>query len=70
MKLVKNLLDTRGTVAESELTAVRDAGYSDRQIIEALLAVSTITFTNLFNRLNDTAIDFPKVAKLDVAAAA
>jgi alkylhydroperoxidase family enzyme len=35
------------------------AVYSDAQIVDTLLAVTAITFTNLFNRVNDTVLDFP-----------
>lgn len=50
---------TQGTTEPAVLAAVREAGYTPGQIVEALLAVSLITFTNLFNRVNDTEIDFP-----------
>jgi uncharacterized peroxidase-related enzyme len=53
------LVTTQGTVPAEVLGAVREAGYSDTQIVEALLAISTISFTNLFNRVNDTTLDFP-----------
>jgi uncharacterized peroxidase-related enzyme len=61
IRFVRLLVSSSGTVAESELNAVRAAGYSDQQVIEALLAVSAITFTNLVNRVNDTELDFPPV---------
>ncbi|KNH05140.1 Macrophage infectivity potentiator-related protein [Candidatus Burkholderia brachyanthoides] len=56
---VRTLAGTRGTLDEKELDVVRAAGYTDTQIIEALFAMSVINFTNLFNRVNDTTIDFP-----------
>ena len=59
---VHGLVGTRGTVAESEVDAVRAAGYTERQLIDVALAVSSITFTNLVNRINDTTLDFPAVA--------
>jgi alkylhydroperoxidase family enzyme len=58
---VQTLVGTRGTVPEAALDAVRAAGYTDRQIIEINLAIASITFTNLVNRVNDTTIDFPAV---------
>jgi len=57
--LVRALVQTKGVVSADVLDAVRRAGYSDAQIVDVLLAVTSITFTNLFNRLNDTALDFP-----------
>ncbi|CAG4894424.1 carboxymuconolactone decarboxylase family protein [Paraburkholderia gardini] len=62
VRFVRTLVDTRGTVPAAELDAVRDAGYSERQVIEICLAVASITFTNLVNRVNDTTLDFPAVA--------
>lgn len=41
---------------------MRAAGYTERQLIEISLAIASITFTNLVNRVNDTTLDFPAVA--------
>ena len=62
VRFVRTLVDTRGTVPAEELGAVREAGYTERQVIEVCLAVTSITFTNLVNRVNDTTLDFPAVA--------
>lgn len=51
----------RGTIAPEVVARMRAAGYGDRQIVDVLTVISAITFTNLFNRINNTAIDFPKV---------
>jgi AhpD family alkylhydroperoxidase len=48
-----------GRVSDEAISAVRLAGLSDRQITEVLLVMAGITFTNLFNRVNDTVLDFP-----------
>jgi uncharacterized peroxidase-related enzyme len=61
LHFVRIVQTTRGTVPAPVLDAVLAAGYSQQQIIEALLVVSMITFTNLVNRVNDTEIDFPPV---------
>lgn len=58
---VRALVGTRGTVPEGVVDAVRAAGYTERQIIEINLAIASITFTNLVNRVNDTTLDFPEV---------
>lgn len=39
---------------------ITDVGYSDQQIVEALLVMGAVTFTNHLNRVNDTPIDFPR----------
>jgi uncharacterized peroxidase-related enzyme len=59
--LARTLVETRGLVPIDVLDGVRRAGYTDAQIVDAVLAITSITFTNLFNRLNDTTLDFPPV---------
>jgi uncharacterized peroxidase-related enzyme len=56
------LVETRGAVPVDALEDVRDAGYTDAQIVDVMLAITSITFTNIFNRVNDTALDFPPAA--------
>lgn len=58
---VKLLTETKGTISNEEFEAIRAAGYSDEQIVEISLAIAVTVFTNVFNRINDTAIDFPAV---------
>jgi uncharacterized peroxidase-related enzyme len=59
---VHTLVSTHGTVSAEEVDAVRAAGYTEQQIVEISLAIASITFTNLMNRINDTTLDFPAVA--------
>ncbi|WP_137924161.1 carboxymuconolactone decarboxylase family protein [Cupriavidus sp. 2SB] len=61
VKFVLSLVRTSGTVPLAELETVRSAGFSDTQVTDAILAVSAILFTNMFNRVNDTTLDFPAV---------
>ncbi len=44
---------------------VRAAGYTERQMIGTILAISVITFTNLVSRVDDTTLDFPAVQRAD-----
>lgn len=60
VKFAVRLVKTSGTLPADAVENVKQAGYSDRQIVEAILAVSAILFTNMFNRVNDTVLDFPK----------
>ena len=59
---VHSVVTTSGDVPANVLIAVKEAGYSDAQIVDTLLAITAITFTNLFNRVNVTEIDFPRAA--------
>lgn len=56
------VVGTSGTVPAATVDAVRAAGYSDAQVVEALAAISAILFTNMVNRVNDTTLDFPAVS--------
>ena len=62
IRFVRELAATSGTVSDVDFASIKAAGYSDAQLVDISLAFATITFTNVFNRINDTAIDFPKVA--------
>ncbi|MGD2117000.1 MAG: carboxymuconolactone decarboxylase family protein [Chromatiales bacterium] len=54
----------RGKVSESDLQAVRDAGYSDAEIVEIVGHVAVNTLTNYINLVLGTDIDFPTVDTL------
>ncbi|CAN7213608.1 carboxymuconolactone decarboxylase family protein [Duganella sp. LjRoot269] len=56
---VHTIVRTSGDVPAPVVIAVKEAGYSDAQIVDTLLAVAAITFTNLLNRVNATPLDFP-----------
>jgi len=62
VKLAVRLVKTSGTLPAEAVESVKQAGYNDRQIVEAILAVSAILLTNMLNRVNDTVLDFPKAA--------
>ena len=55
----RHVTSTTGTVAAERVQAVLAAGWTTAQVVEALLTVSLIGFTNLVNRVNDTDVDFP-----------
>lgn len=58
-RFVLHLITTSGTVQTDVVTAIKQAGLTDAQIVDVTMAVVSITFTNLFNRINDTTLDFP-----------
>jgi AhpD family alkylhydroperoxidase len=59
---VHSVVSTSGDVPGAVVIALKQAGYSDAQMVDTLLAVTAITFTNLFNRVNLTELDFPRAA--------
>ena len=51
----------RGHVSDADIASVRDAGFSDSQIVEIVAVVAENIFTNLLNTVAQTDIDFPVV---------
>ena len=62
VRFVRELQQTRGTISDEVYAAIRAAGYTEAQLVDIALAITTTVFTNVFNRINDTALDFPRVA--------
>ena len=67
LRLARRVVDTRGDVSDHDLQAARSAGLEDREIVEVVAHVALNVFTNYFNRLARTEIDFP-VVRADKAA--
>lgn len=59
--LAKAIVKTSGCVKDEQLEAMRKAGYGDREIAEVVSMVVLNLYTNLFNHVADTEIDFPAV---------
>ena len=57
----------RGHVTAADIKAVRDAGYSEGQIVEILAVTAENIFTNLLNVVAETDIDFPVVHAVEAA---
>jgi uncharacterized peroxidase-related enzyme len=58
-KFTLSLVTTSGTVPVDVVNAVKQAGFTDAQIVDVTMTIASIAFTNLFNRINDTVLDFP-----------
>jgi uncharacterized peroxidase-related enzyme len=57
----------RGHVDEADLAAVREAGFSDAQIVEIVALVAENSFTNYLNEVAKTDIDFPEIRASEAA---
>lgn len=60
----KAVVDKKGLVNDSDVTALKSAGVSDQEIADIILVVIQTIFTNYFNHIVDTPIDFPLAAKI------
>lgn len=62
VQFARRVIQTRGQVEEADLAAVRDAGYTDANIMEIVALVAMYSLTNFFNNVFDPEKDFPAVA--------
>lgn len=56
-----SMLKNKGFVTDAEMTALRKAGFSDEEVVEIVAVVCLNIFTNYFNHVAGTEVDFPKV---------
>ncbi|SDQ24422.1 peroxidase-related enzyme [Pseudovibrio sp. Tun.PSC04-5.I4] len=54
----------RGQVSDAAVQAVRDAGYTDAEVVEIVGHVALNTLTNYMNEVLGTEVDFPAVKEL------
>jgi uncharacterized peroxidase-related enzyme len=58
----KALIETRGKVSDAQFAAVRDAGWTDANIVEIIALTAQFLLTNFMNNAVRTPIDFPAVS--------
>ncbi len=61
LEFARAVVREKGFVSDAELQAVRAAGYDDGQIGEIVANVALNVFTNYFNSVGETELDFPAV---------
>ncbi len=59
--LARQVCATKGKISDSDAAAARSAGLDDGDIAEVVANVVLNIYTNYFNNLNQTEVDFPKV---------
>ncbi|MEU4674904.1 carboxymuconolactone decarboxylase family protein [Amycolatopsis sp. NPDC023774] len=57
----RRVVDSRGQVSDEDLAGVRDAGYTDAQILAIVTVAVQALLTNFINNVNQTDIDIPAV---------
>ena len=62
--LALKIVKTQGFVSDEDIERVRSMGYSDGEICEIVATVAVNLFTNYFNHVAETEIDFPAVPAL------
>ncbi|MCH9654561.1 MAG: carboxymuconolactone decarboxylase family protein [Planctomycetes bacterium] len=64
MNLSRKIVEKRGFVSDQDIQEFRDAGYGDAEITEVVANVALNIFTNYFNHLAQTEVDFPEAKPL------
>lgn len=67
LDFARQLVQDRGVVADADLERVRRAGYTDGEIAEIVANVALNLFTNYFNHVAGTEVDFPAAPGLAAA---
>jgi uncharacterized peroxidase-related enzyme len=63
LQFAQELVQNQGHVSDEEVAKVREAGYGDAEIAEIVGHVALNVFTNYFNTVAQTDVDFPKTGK-------
>jgi uncharacterized peroxidase-related enzyme len=61
VRFARKVVETRGQVSDTDLEAVKRAGFTDANVVEIVLVVAENVLTNLLNNVARTDIDFPVV---------
>ena len=64
LRFARTVVEKQGLVEDANIAAVREAGYGDAEIAEVGAHVALNIFTNYFNNVAGTTIDFPKAPAL------
>ena len=64
VQFAQKVLETKGRVSDADLQRVHEAGFDDGAIAEVVGNVALNIFTNYFNHVADTDVDFPAAEAL------
>ena len=70
LQFVKKVVIGRGQVSDDDVQEFRDAGFADTVIAEIVACIALDLFTNYFNLVVETEIDFPRAPALTQPAVA
>jgi len=65
LAFTRSVVKNRGWVSDEEVAKLRKVGFDEGLIVELIANISLILFTNYFNHIAETEVDFPAVSKLE-----
>jgi len=68
LSFTRTVVANRGWVTDEEVAKLRKAGFTDEDLTEIIANISLTLFTNYFNHVAGTEVDFPAVPELHAHA--
>jgi len=65
VQFAANVAKARGHVSDTDIKLVRDAGFTDAQLVDIVALVAENSFTNYLNVVAGTEIDFPVIRAVE-----
>ncbi len=59
LDIVRSFFNKPGPISDDMLASARDCGFTDKELVETAMAVSTIFFTNITNHINNSETTVP-----------
>jgi uncharacterized peroxidase-related enzyme len=65
LAFTRNVVENRCWVSDEDVAKLRKVGFSQGDIVELMANISLTLFTNYFNHVAETEVDFPAVSELE-----
>ena len=63
-QFVGSVAENRGKASEAETATLMEAGYTEENVVDIVLAIAGITTTNYLHNLTEVPVDFPPAPEL------
>lgn len=67
LRFARRIVETRGFISDDDLNGIRNADFGESEITEIIGHVALNIFTNYFNHVAETDVDFPAAPELSAA---
>jgi len=65
LKFAKHVVEVRGNVTDSDVAELKNTGVNNQELVEIILVVIQTMFSNYFNHIVETEVDFPEAPELE-----
>jgi uncharacterized peroxidase-related enzyme len=64
LEFTRRVVESRAQVSDADVEGLRAAGFNDQEVVEIIGIIALNMFTNYFNHIAGTEVDFPRAANL------